>query len=81
MTRGLEAKLEHISSCQSEARKQFVLSAVGPQGEHHRFLLTAKRMRRQQTWFSTFKTFHFSSGVITVDKNPAYPKAIKGQDT
>lgn len=61
-------------------KQKYLYRAVDSEGNTLDFLLTAKRDAKAAKRFfrKTLKAIHTSTPrVITVDKNPAYPKAIK----
>jgi len=63
-----------------KGKDKYLYRAVDSQGNTLDFLLTAKRDAKAAKRFfpKTLKAIHtFTPRVITVDKNPAYPKAIK----
>jgi len=63
-----------------KGKQKYLYRAVDSQGNTLDFLLTAKRDTKAAKRFlrKTLKAVHTSTPrVITVDKNPAYPKAIK----
>jgi transposase, IS6 family len=63
-----------------KGKQKYLYRAVDSLGNTLNFLLTAKRdMKAAKRFFrKTLKAMHTSTPrVITVDKNPAYPKAIK----
>lgn len=63
-----------------KGKDKYLYRAVDSQGNTLDFLLTAKRDAKAAKRFlrKTLKAVHTSTPrVITVDKNPAYPKAIK----
>lgn len=63
-----------------KGKDKYLYRAVDSQGNTLDFLLTAKRDAKAAKRFfrKTLKAIHTSiPRVITVDKNPAYPKAIK----
>ena len=63
-----------------KGKQKYLYRAVDSQGNTLDFLLTAKRDAKAAKRFlcKTLKAIHTSTPrVITVDKNPAYPKAIK----
>ncbi len=63
-----------------KGKQTYLYRAVDSQGNTLDFLLTAKREAKAAKRFlrQTLKAVHTSTPrVITVDKNPAYPKAIK----
>ncbi len=63
-----------------KGKQKYLYRAVDCQGNTLDFLLTAKRdaLAAKRFLRKTLKAIHTSTPrVITVDKNPAYPKAIK----
>ena len=63
-----------------KGKDKYLYRAVDSQGNTLEFLLTAKRdaLAAKRFFRKTLKALHTSPPrVITVDKNPAYPKAIK----
>ena len=63
-----------------KGKQKYLYRAVDSQGNTLDFLLTAKRdaLAAKRFLRKTLKAVHTSiPRVITVDKNPAYPKAIK----
>ena len=63
-----------------KGKQKYLYRAVDSQGNTLDFLLTAKRdaLAAKRFFRKTLKAIHTSTPrVITVDKNPAYPKAIK----
>ena len=63
-----------------KGKQKYLYRAVDSQGNTLDFLLTAKRdaLAAKRFLRKTLKAVHTSTPrVITVDKNPAYPKAIK----
>ena len=63
-----------------KGKQKYLYCAVDSQGNTLDFLLTAKRDAKAAKRFlrKTLKAIHTQTPrVITVDKNPAYPKAIK----
>lgn len=63
-----------------KGKQKYLYRAVDSQGHTLDFLLTAKRdaLAAKRFFRRTLKAIHTSTPrVITVDKNPAYPKAIK----
>jgi transposase-like protein len=63
-----------------KGKQKYLYRAVDSQGNTLDFLLTAKRDAKAAKRFfrKTLKAIHTQTPrVITVDKNPAYPKAIK----
>jgi transposase, IS6 family len=63
-----------------KGKQKYLYRAVDSQGNTLDFLLTAKRDTKAAKRFfrKTLKALHTQTPrVITVDKNPAYPKAIK----
>jgi IS6 family transposase len=63
-----------------KGKQKYLYRAVDSQGNTLDFLLTAKRDAKAAKRFfrKMLKAIHISTPrVITVDKNPAYPKAIK----
>ena len=63
-----------------KGKHKYLYRAVDSQGNTLDFLLTAKRdaMSAKRFFRKTLKALHTQTPrVITVDKNPAYPKAIK----
>ena len=63
-----------------KGKQKYLYRAVDSEGNTLDFLLTAKRDTKAGKRFfrKTLKAIHTSTPrVITVDKNPAYPKAIK----
>ena len=63
-----------------KGKQKYLYRAVDSMGNTLDFLLTAKRNAKaaKRSFRKTLRAIHTSSPrVITVDKNPAYPKAIK----
>ena len=63
-----------------KGKQKYLYRAVDSQGNTLDFLLTAKRdaLAAKRFFRKTLKALHTQTPrVITVDKNPAYPKAIK----
>jgi len=63
-----------------KGKQKYLYRAVDSQGNTVDFLLTAKRdaLAAKRFFRKTLKAIHTQTPrVITVDKNPAYPKAIK----
>ena len=63
-----------------KGKQKYLYRAVDSQGNTLDFLLTAKRdaLAAKRFFRKTLKAIHTQTPrVITVDKNPAYPKAIK----